>query len=122
MKNTCVSMNCPFISVCKDYNFLVDRPFGCGIYRRILNLAQEELKRESSSRTKNVKNGGRVMNKEEAIRQLKEQIAPNGPIASIGAISLAIEALSSQLKTSSVESKSTTSGTWCMNAEGENAK
>jgi hypothetical protein len=43
--NTCVSMNCPFIFCCKEYNFLVDRGSGCNIQNKIVR-ASENFKKE----------------------------------------------------------------------------
>lgn len=37
---TCVSMNCPFIPYCKDYNFLVDRNPKCQTQEKILLAAK----------------------------------------------------------------------------------
>lgn len=42
---TCVSIECPFIHYCKDYNFLVDRGNGCSTQREIMEAA-EKLKRQ----------------------------------------------------------------------------
>lgn len=39
--NTCVSMGCPFILVCKEYNFLVDRGEKCETQENILRLAKK---------------------------------------------------------------------------------
>lgn len=36
---TCVSMNCPFLDHCKDYNFLVDRDGGCKTQKAIIDAA-----------------------------------------------------------------------------------
>ncbi len=36
---TCVSMNCPFLKHCKDYNFLVDRERGCKTQTAIMEAA-----------------------------------------------------------------------------------
>ena len=41
MKNTCVSMSCPFILVCKEYNFLVDRGEKCETQEHILRQAKK---------------------------------------------------------------------------------
>lgn len=38
--NTCVSMTCPFIAYCKDYNYLVDRTGGCKTQDAILRAAK----------------------------------------------------------------------------------
>lgn len=37
---TCVSMNCPFIDYCKDYNFLVDRGEKCETKERLIRSAK----------------------------------------------------------------------------------
>lgn len=37
-------MNCPFITVFKFYNFLVDRGDKCDVYERIMELAKKGLK------------------------------------------------------------------------------
>lgn len=42
---TCISMNCPFIEICKDYNFLVDREKGCKTQNKIIDLAAKEVNR-----------------------------------------------------------------------------
>lgn len=39
MMNTCVSINCPFISNCNKYNFLIDRGSGCQVQEEILQKA-----------------------------------------------------------------------------------
>lgn len=44
-KKTCVSINCPFIRYCKDYNFLVERNGGCKTQEAILYGA-EKLRKE----------------------------------------------------------------------------
>lgn len=49
---TCVSMNCPFISFCKDYNFLVDRSEGCATQNKILTAAHR-LEKKPSVKGKN---------------------------------------------------------------------
>lgn len=43
---TCVSMNCPFMGICKEYNFLVDRSNGCKTQQFILKKSSEMLKRK----------------------------------------------------------------------------
>ena len=43
--NTCVSMNCPFINYCKEYNFLVDRGEQCKTQNKILRLASDYIKK-----------------------------------------------------------------------------
>ena len=35
---TCCSMNCPFITYCKDYNFIVDRTGGCETQKSLINI------------------------------------------------------------------------------------
>lgn len=53
MKNTCVSMSCPFILVCKEYNFLVDRGEKCETQEAILRLAKKlEKQRKKAERLK----------------------------------------------------------------------
>ena len=53
MKNTCVSMGCPFILVCKEYNFLVDRGEKCDTQENILRLAKKlEKQRKKAERLK----------------------------------------------------------------------
>lgn len=47
MKNTCVSMSCPFIMVCKEYNFLVDRGEKCETQEDILRQAKKLEKQRS---------------------------------------------------------------------------
>lgn len=42
---TCVSIECPFMWYCKDYNFLVDREGGCKTQDQILQQA-EKLKKQ----------------------------------------------------------------------------
>ena len=53
MKNTCVSMSCPFILVCKEYNFLVDRGEKCDTQEAILRQAKKlEKQRRKAERLK----------------------------------------------------------------------
>lgn len=53
MKNTCVSMSCPFIMVCKEYNFLVDRGDTCETQEDILRQAKKlEKQRKKAERLK----------------------------------------------------------------------
>lgn len=53
VKNTCVSMSCPFILVCKEYNFLVDRGEKCEIQENILRQAKKlEKQRRKAERLK----------------------------------------------------------------------
>ena len=49
MKNTCVSMSCPFILVCKEYNFLVDRGEKCETQEDILRQAKKLEKRRKKA-------------------------------------------------------------------------
>lgn len=42
---TCVSMECPFLMYCKDYNFLVDREAGCKTQDALMRGA-ERLKKQ----------------------------------------------------------------------------
>lgn len=51
IKNTCVSLNCPFIPVCNKYNFTVDRGDKCEIQADILTRA-EKLKKEQKKKEK----------------------------------------------------------------------
>jgi hypothetical protein len=46
--NTCVSINCPFIRYCNEYNFLVDRGEKCNIQDEIIKSA-EKYKKESKT-------------------------------------------------------------------------
>ncbi len=39
--NTCVSMSCPFVAYCKDYNYSVDRTGGCKTQENILAAAKK---------------------------------------------------------------------------------
>lgn len=39
-RHTCVSLNCPFIDVCKEYNFLIDRGSICEHAEHYLRLAK----------------------------------------------------------------------------------
>lgn len=58
--NTCVSMGCPFILVCKEYNFLVDRGDKCDTQENILRLAKKlEKQRRKAERLKD--KSGRIM-------------------------------------------------------------
>ena len=41
---TCVSLNCPYIDICRYYDFNVDRQEGCTIRNRITQLAEYEIK------------------------------------------------------------------------------
>ena len=41
--NTCVSMACPFIGLCKHYNFDVDRGDGCR-YQDMMLIAADKLR------------------------------------------------------------------------------
>ena len=51
--NTCVSMSCPFILVCKEYNFLVDRGEKCDTQENILIQAKKlEKQRRKAERLK----------------------------------------------------------------------
>ena len=45
--NTCVSMGCPFISVCKEYNYLVDQGEKCKTQENILRQAKKLEKQRS---------------------------------------------------------------------------
>ena len=66
---TCVSINCPFIAICKDYNFLIDRAGGCETQKRIVEAAElftannkdnKYIENEKIKRTKDIlskKNG-----------------------------------------------------------------
>lgn len=47
--NTCVSMNCPFIFCCKEYNFLVDRGSGCNIQNRIIKVSEKLIKKSKKN-------------------------------------------------------------------------
>ena len=40
MKSTCVSMNCPFISLCKDYSLTADRSKGCKTQQKFIDAAK----------------------------------------------------------------------------------
>ena len=42
-KHTCVSLNCPFVNHCKDYNFLIDRGDACEIHTWFLEKVQKYL-------------------------------------------------------------------------------
>lgn len=58
--NTCVSMGCPFILVCKEYNFLVDRGEKCATQENILRQAKKlEKQRRKAERLK--EKSGRIM-------------------------------------------------------------
>lgn len=58
--NTCVSMGCPFILVCKEYNFLVDRGEKCETQEAILRQAKKlEKQRRKAERLKD--KSGRIM-------------------------------------------------------------
>lgn len=47
MKNTCISLDCPFIPICRHYNYLVDRGDECTVQAEILKNAKElEIKNE----------------------------------------------------------------------------
>lgn len=51
--NTCVSMSCPFILVCKEYNFLVDQGDKCETQEDILRQAKKlEKQRKKAERLK----------------------------------------------------------------------
>lgn len=45
-KHTCVSLNCPFIDHCKEYNFLVDRGKVCEIQTWFLKKAKQLIKEQ----------------------------------------------------------------------------
>lgn len=49
---TCVSIDCPFISFCKAYNFLVDRSDGCDTQNSILKAAEKLAPRKSTRHRK----------------------------------------------------------------------
>lgn len=46
---TCVSMNCPFMMYCREYNFQIDRTGGCDTQRKILHAARQLVEREKPS-------------------------------------------------------------------------
>lgn len=49
-ENTCVSLNCPFVNHCKDYNFLVDRGDNCEIQTWFLEKAKCLMKEQEDKR------------------------------------------------------------------------
>lgn len=53
---TCVSMECPFIHYCKEYNFLVDREGGCSAQKAILQGARKIERERRKEGRKNGKN------------------------------------------------------------------
>lgn len=53
MKVTCVSMDCPFMGICREYNFLVDRSNGCKTQKFILEKASEMLERKGKENKRN---------------------------------------------------------------------
>ena len=40
LKNTCVSMSCPFVGLCNQYNFLIDRGESCEYQDQLLRAAK----------------------------------------------------------------------------------
>lgn len=40
---TCISLNCPYIDICKYYNFNIDRGQKCETRDRITELAKKEI-------------------------------------------------------------------------------
>lgn len=44
MKNTCVSLSCPFIPFCNQYNYLVDRGDECEVQQQILERGERFMK------------------------------------------------------------------------------
>ena len=44
--NTCCSLNCPFIDVCKEYNFLIERNNPCEHAEHILSAAERYKNKE----------------------------------------------------------------------------
>lgn len=40
---TCISTNCPYIEICKEYNFLTDRGQGCKVRQYITEQAKTEI-------------------------------------------------------------------------------
>lgn len=63
MKNTCVSLNCPFIPFCNQYNYLVDRGDECEVQQKILERGERFMKdrkrREREARKKDGEKCGR---------------------------------------------------------------
>lgn len=63
--NTCVSMGCPFILVCKEYNFLVDRGEKCETQENILRQAkklEKQRSREAEKKSGKIEEkSGRIM-------------------------------------------------------------
>ena len=41
--NTCISLKCPYIDICKNYNHCVDRGEQCKTRKRITELAKREI-------------------------------------------------------------------------------
>lgn len=41
---TCVSLKCPFIKHCKDYNFLIERGTECSIQKEIIEKSKQIIK------------------------------------------------------------------------------
>jgi hypothetical protein len=54
LRNTCVSMNCPFIPICNKYNFLVERGEKCSVQEDILYKAKE-LEKQRKKRNNMIK-------------------------------------------------------------------
>lgn len=48
--SNCVSMNCPFIPYCKEYNFLIDRGDKCNIQEEIIKGAEKLKKQKGKAR------------------------------------------------------------------------
>lgn len=55
MSNTCCSLSCPFINICKHYNFLVDRGNKCEIMESSIERAIKTQKNRKKSKTESRK-------------------------------------------------------------------
>lgn len=52
MRNTCCSLNCPFIGVCKEYNFLAERGEKCDTMEAIIEKAEKVQKKRKKAQKK----------------------------------------------------------------------
>lgn len=54
VKETCVSINCPFMKNCKSYNFTVERSGGCAVQDELLQAADKLKAQRRKAATKKV--------------------------------------------------------------------
>lgn len=49
---TCISENCPYIDICKHYNFSIDHENECSVRKKITELAKKEMQNSPARRDK----------------------------------------------------------------------